>query len=108
MTEPQKTIDELLCQLQHTMIKAEMWQSEPPSSAALQSREPFAVDTLSLAQWLQFIFIPRFQGMLADGAPLPTKLAIAPYAEQVWTSSSEQSNEVLAVIRAIDRHFVQG
>jgi uncharacterized protein YqcC (DUF446 family) len=45
-------------------IEAEMrrigwWQNTPLRPEQLQFKEAFAMDTMTFAQWLQFIFLPR-------------------------------------------------
>ncbi|MDU5698609.1 MAG: YqcC family protein [Haemophilus parainfluenzae] len=48
-----------LQQLQLAMQKLDLWQAVPPSQDAFLSEEPFAIDTMSPEEWLQWIFIPR-------------------------------------------------
>ena len=61
-----------------------LWQEQPPSAEALASTEPFAVDQLSFNQWLQFIFVPRIQQIIASQSPLPEHCSIAPMAEEFF------------------------
>ncbi len=49
----------LLDELEVRLRAAQLWQATPPSSQALVSQEPFAVDTLLPHEWLQWIFLPR-------------------------------------------------
>lgn len=70
----------LLDKLSGIMKERGYWDVERPSAEALASQAPFAVDTLSFPQWLQFIFIVRFKNMLAAQQPLPTVISIAPMA----------------------------
>jgi uncharacterized protein YqcC (DUF446 family) len=57
------------------------WDKVPPSSDALASDQPFCVDTLTLPQWLQFIFLPTLYRMLEEKEVLPDRSGIAPMAE---------------------------
>ena len=43
-----------LLQIEIELRRIDAWESEPPSPEALQSAQPFAVDTLEFTQWLQF------------------------------------------------------
>ncbi len=45
-------------QLEAELRQCELWQSTPPSEDALQSVEPFSIDTLEPHEWLQWIFLP--------------------------------------------------
>ena len=52
-------------------IEAEMrrigwWQSAPLRPEQLHFKQAFAMDTMTLAQWLQFIFLPRVREAAAS------------------------------------------
>ncbi len=55
----------LLDELEVRLRAAQLWQATPPSSQALVSQEPFAVDTLLPHEWLQWIFLPKMQQAIA-------------------------------------------
>ena len=44
-----------LQQLQLAMQKLDLWQAVPPSQDAFLSEEPFAIDTMSPEEWLQYL-----------------------------------------------------
>lgn len=90
----------LLIDLEAVLRQRHHWQAEPLDPAALQSSEPFAVDTMTLAQWLQFIFIPRLRLLNEAGQRLPGRCEIVPIAEQYF--SLEADREVVAVIARLD------
>ncbi|KPC34310.1 tRNA pseudouridine synthase C [Pseudomonas syringae pv. cilantro] len=60
------------------------WDITQPSEAALSSQEPFSVDTLEFAQWLQWIFLPRMKVILEHDLPLPNASGIVEMAEMVY------------------------
>ncbi|OAN14010.1 pseudouridine synthase [Photobacterium jeanii] len=96
----------LLEQLQHTMQQHQQWQTVPPSEAALASVEPFAIDTLRCAEWLQWIFIPKMHQLVQLGLPLPTQFEIAPYVEEAM--KEEQGGlAIFAVCREFDNLMKQ-
>ncbi|NMH59721.1 YqcC family protein [Alteromonas sp. MYP5] len=74
-----------------------LWSNKRPSAAALASTEPFACDSLSFNQWLQFIFIPRFKALILNHRPLPATIAISP-AAQVWLADEVAIQKVLTEI----------
>ncbi|WP_028110832.1 YqcC family protein [Ferrimonas futtsuensis] len=84
--------------LQAQLIQDELWQSEPVPAQALASTQPFAVDTLRFEQWLQFIYLPRLFALLDAGAALPTKVAVAPMAQE----SLAGHGEVIALLSKLD------
>lgn len=78
------------------------WSSVPPAAEALASQEPFSVDTLTLPQWLQFIFLPTLYTMLRENQPLPQRCGIAPMAEEYFRGTGLGSGELVAALLRID------
>ena len=72
-----------------------LWQAAPP----------FAIDTLELHQWLQFIGIPKLRALLECGAELPGSCGIAPMAEHAWGADLTTRAELLAALRRLDALF---
>lgn len=58
-----------LLQIEIELRRIDAWESEPPSPEALQSAQPFAVDTLEFTQWLQFVFVSRMKVLIEGGQP---------------------------------------
>ncbi|WP_105103660.1 YqcC family protein [Microbulbifer pacificus] len=98
----------LLLELEAELRALDLWDAEPPSLAALASTEPFCVDTLTLPQWLQFVFLPRMSQMVETEMPLPQACGIAPMAEEFFRGS-ELSVEILTrKLREIDERLARG
>lgn len=95
---------QLLDRLETVMREAGLWESESPEPAALASCEPFAIDTLTCSQWLQWIFIPRMKPLVMLRSPLPTQFEISPYVEEAMKAQTGCS-AVLAVTREFDQLF---
>jgi uncharacterized protein YqcC (DUF446 family) len=94
----------LLRELEGAMHGAALWDALPPSPAALESVEPFCVDTLSLPQWLQWIFLPRMRALLDARAALPAKCGIAAMAEVYFLGREDAAAlRVVEALRGIDR-----
>lgn len=68
--------------LQIVMRLHHLWEESPPSAEALASTQPFALDTLTATQWLQWIFLPRMHALLDANSELPRRFAISPYLEE--------------------------
>ena len=90
-----------LQQLEQVLKTVQLWQETSPSPAELSSTLPFCLDTLTLSQWLQFIFIPRVQHLLDQQLPIPA-MAITPYAEQVLPAHNRDYSLLLQQLRDID------
>ncbi|HDR1082203.1 TPA: YqcC family protein [Pasteurella multocida] len=71
-----------LQQLQLNMQSLGLWQMTPPPESAFLSEQPFALDTMSPTEWLQWIFIPRMYALIESEAELPNKISITPYLEE--------------------------
>lgn len=93
---------ELLLELEAEMRGIGLWQADAPSAEALASVLPFCHDTLSLPQWLQFIFLPRMKILLEAGAALPDRCGIAPMAEESFHFADLNTARLLALLRQID------
>jgi uncharacterized protein YqcC (DUF446 family) len=62
----------------------DLWSVEPPAAEALNSCEPFCVDTLRFEQWLQWIFLPRMKAIVESDLPLPAVSGIHAMAEVAY------------------------
>ena len=83
--------------------KLDLWQAVPPSQDAFLSEEPFAIDTMSPEEWLQWIFIPRMFALLESGAELPSKIAVSPYLEEAFKEAEEDFLvELLTPLRELE------
>lgn len=72
---------------QANAIEAELkqlgyWQSSPLPDAAFDGQKAFYSDTMSLPQWLQFVFLPRVREILKTNGEWPTGSQVGTYAAQ--------------------------
>lgn len=67
------------------------WDAVSPDEAALASPEPFCIDTLEFAQWLQWIFLPKMKIILEQDLPLPNASGILEMAEMVYAGQQAQA-----------------
>jgi uncharacterized protein YqcC (DUF446 family) len=98
----QTEIAEVLIDIEAQMRQLGQWDKVPPSAAALASDQPFCVDTLTLPQWLQFIFLPTLYRMMEAGEPLPSRSGIAPMAEEYFRGTGLMSAELEAALLKVD------
>lgn len=90
--------------LESALRTLQMWEELPPSMEALQSQEPFCVDTLSFEQWLQWVFILKMKWLIENDHPLPQKSELLPMAE-VSFEQREGIEPLLKVIESLDKLF---
>ncbi|MEH6580961.1 MAG: YqcC family protein [Halioglobus sp.] len=95
-------VAEVLIDIESEMRQLSLWGRIPPSTEALASDQPFCVDTLTLPQWLQYIFLPTLYQLLESGEPLPLRCGIAPMAEEYFRGGGLASSALEAALLRMD------
>ena len=103
MTDIQCKIAEVLIDIEAELRRLSLWQDEPPEASAMQSDQPFCIDTLSFAQWLQLVFIPTMYRLLDTDQALPDKCGIAPMAEEYFRGMELASGKLENVLTRVDQ-----
>lgn len=92
----------LLIDIENELRYLQLWDDEMISDEALMSEQPFAVDTMTFPQWLQFIFLPRMYFMIEQKMQLPLNCGIAPMAEQYFSVLRLPSAPLIDHLQKID------
>lgn len=95
----------LLTALEDELRNKGLWQKIKPDQQALNSREPFAIDSLSFVQWLQFIFLDKMVQLVHLSQPLPRSMLVLPMALEYFKSVPDNSTEITDIIGRIDLLF---
>lgn len=95
-------IASLLMDIEAELRRLQQWQHAAPAPEALASTEPFCVDTLTFAQWLQFIFLPRMHALAAAQRLPPARCELKPMAEEYWRGANLDVANLLRVIGELD------
>jgi uncharacterized protein YqcC (DUF446 family) len=95
-------VAEVLIDIEAQLRQLGQWDKIPPSTEALASTEPFCVDTLTLPQWLQFVFLPTIYRMLEENQPLPQRCGIAPMAEEFFRGSGLAIGSLVDALLRVD------
>ncbi len=98
----QTKVAELLIDIESELRTLGLWERIPPSTGALASEQPFCVDTLTLPQWLQFIFLPRLYLLLDIEEELPERCGVAPMAEEYFKGSELATDSLIAALQKVD------
>lgn len=98
----------LLLELEAELRTLDLWAEEAPAPEALISTEPFCLDTLTLPQWLQFVFLPRMSQLVELEQPLPQKCGVAPMAEEFFRGSAFSITALTSKLAEIDERLMQG
>jgi uncharacterized protein YqcC (DUF446 family) len=104
MPRSHKEVEILIVKLEQSLREAKLWSSTVPSIKALQSQLPFAIDTMSFEQWLQFVFIPKMSELVSTDSTLPDNVELLPMAQQRFGAADYLSG-VTAVLSEIDLLF---
>lgn len=97
-----QSAQQLLSAIEAQLKQQSLWQLDYPTIEALSSRLPFCCDTLTFAQWLQFILIPRMSALLEGEHPLPSEIAIAPMAQEAFKDMGIDANQLIDAIEQFD------
>lgn len=92
----------LLNELEAELRALNLWSDIPPAPEKLASRQPFAVDTLTLPEWLQWIYLQRLRALVDANAPLPSGAGVKPYAEEYFARTDQPTDRLLGIIDRID------
>lgn len=103
MNERILAIADQLLLIERELRQLGWWSAHPPSDEALASCEPFCVDTLDFAQWLQWIFLPRMKELLESGAGLPSVSGIRAMADVVYRERPLEVRELLMTLERFDQ-----
>lgn len=99
-------LSEALDELESTLKMSHLWQVETPTDKAFSSQQPFCVDTMSMPQWLRFVFIGRLKALVEARSPMPAKCEVAPavavYLQQANIPASDQRQIIEAIERVDD------
>ncbi|MEH3022213.1 MAG: YqcC family protein [Pseudomonas oryzihabitans] len=103
MDERLPALADQLLEIERELRLLGWWSAHAPSDQALGSREPFCVDTLSFAEWLQWIFLPRMKLLIESDGALPLRSGIRPMAEMVYQGNLDPVLPLLASLAEFDR-----
>jgi uncharacterized protein YqcC (DUF446 family) len=95
-------VAELLIDIEGELRKLRQWGRIPPSDQALSSDQPFCVDTLTLPQWLQYIFLPALYKILQDKQELPGRCGVAPMAQEYFKGSQLSTEALVETLAQLD------
>ncbi len=95
-------VAEVLIDIEKELRELRLWDSEMISEEALASEQPFAVDTMTFPQWLQFIFLPRMYFIIEQQLQLPGNCGISPMAEEYFSVLNLPSLPLIVHLQKID------
>lgn len=73
----------------------------------LNITQPFGHGEVEFHEWLCWVLIPQFKIILEQGNGLPSECGIAPYAEEAFKNYSQNTQQIVDLLQAIDEIIVQ-
>lgn len=92
-----------LLRIEIELRRLSAWSEMPPPAEALQSVQPFCIDTLEFVEWLQFIFLPRMKALIERGQVLPSVSGMAPMAEEYFQDKSWSGEFLIRELQVVDQ-----
>ncbi len=103
MTNLHISVAAVLMDVEAELRRLQLWQAEMIAEEALASTEPFAIDTMSFPQWLQFMFLPRLYALIEQQQDLPGYCSVAPMAEEYFSVLNLHSAPLVTHLQKIDQ-----
>lgn len=97
-------VEAQLQQLELALRQVGLWTEREPEPRALLSCAPFACDSLSFEQWLQFILLPKLRMHMHANKALPNDMGLHPMGEQCFFEPLSRA-ALLPVLAQIDLIF---
>ena len=91
-----------LRRLEATMKATDLWRMSTPTVEAYASQQPFCIDTMTLLQWLRFVFIPRLDALIEAKAPLPAKCDVTPVVDTYLAQQGTRASDRLLLLKAVE------
>ncbi len=76
-----------LGRIEAEMQRLGLWDVPVPNEAAIAAGGAFGTATMSFAQWLRWVFVPRVHDLLESGEALPHESHVAAQAAREWGHS---------------------
>lgn len=92
-----------LLELEASMKAANLWRMPTPEVEAFASQQPFCIDTMSLPQWVRFVFMARLNALMDANAPLPAKCDVAPAMAAYLQQEKVRASDQVLVVRAVEK-----
>jgi len=92
----------LCIDLEYELRRLSLWSTSLPSPDAFASEIPFFLDTMTIPEWLQFVFLPKMHFLLEGGGELPQKCGVRAVAEEYFRGSDLDIESLLSVLGELD------
>lgn len=95
-----KNADEIEAEL----LRLGWWSDMPPTQEAIDQMGAFGQGTMTFANWLQFIFLPRVRELIEERGEFPSESNVGAYAVREFDGQDEAS-ALVSLLIAFDGLF---
>lgn len=92
-----------LLELEASLKAADLWRLPTPDAEAFASQQPFCIDTMSLPQWIRFVFIARLNALIDARAAMPAKCDVAPAVAAYLQQEKTPAHHQLLIVQAVEK-----
>lgn len=96
-----KKVKSLILQIKEELNHIGWWQADPIEDIYFDNLGPFGVNTMTPAQWLQFVFIPNVEKIIEHKEPFPESSSVAAWAAKNFDGYPE-SDKLLELLSCFD------
>ncbi|MGB3597993.1 MAG: YqcC family protein [Pseudomonas neustonica] len=89
--------------LEAELLALGLWGNVRPHDSRLNSAVPFALDTLSFEEWLQWVFLPRMAAYVASRSRPSTACHLQPMGEEAFACLGRRKLGLLMALGEVDR-----
>jgi uncharacterized protein YqcC (DUF446 family) len=89
--------------IESEMRRIGLWQNEPLRPEQMEFTQAFAMDTMTYAQWLQFVFLPRVREAAAANQ-FPSSSSVGAQAVREFDGSPE-AGDLITLLAEFDDLF---
>src|SRR5947207_13334153 len=107
MQPSHELVAEKIAGIEAEMRRIGMWRSEPMPQERIASAGAFGQGSMAFEQWLQFVFIPRVDQIVAARGAFPSKSQVADQAFREWRmwGDAPDVDPLLELLREFDGLF---
>jgi uncharacterized protein YqcC (DUF446 family) len=104
MTPAYATVKAAIDAIETEMKSIGFWQAEPLKPEQYHFQQAFGLDTLAYSQWLQFIFIPRVNSIIAEHGQFPKSSSVGAQAVREFDGINE-AEHLISLLSEFDAMF---
>ncbi len=102
-----RVVGEKIAAIESEMQRLGWWREKPIPEEMYNFRQAFAIDTMPFQFWLQFVFIPKVQEILAVKGSFPTRSMVGAQAVREFDGVDE-ANTLISLLSDFDRYIERG